>query len=246
MLPKGTTEKMRFDLTSGRDGLSRKIKTLFFSLFLFLFGIFAPFQAYSDIPKFSPILSPNGLKNLDPEMMIIIDTRSTWKYFLGHIPGAIRIPGWKRFTKKQNAVPGLLVRDPKWIAHTLGLLGISKQKILVVYGDASDKWRTDGRFFWMLHYYGFVKVALLDGGFNHWVEQGGLIERGPGHSPPPSSLSASDIRFNSHVIADQQWIFQRLESKNLTLIDNRTEEEFNGATPYGSPPRRTHPTRPPH
>ncbi len=226
---------MSNDLTSGYAVLSRKIKVRRFSLFLLLFWLFPYFAVHSKNIKFKPTLSSAELMNLDLQSRLIIDTRSAWSYFLGHIPGAVRIPGWLKFTEKFNGISGLLIRNPYWIAEKLRSLGVSKHKVLVVYGDSSDPWRTDGRFFWMFHYYGFDNVAILDGGYEEWVNRGEPVERGTGTPAFPSLLTASDIHFNQNVIADQKWISQRLDSSSLVLIDNRTQEEFKGATPYGSP-----------
>jgi thiosulfate/3-mercaptopyruvate sulfurtransferase len=110
-------------------------------------------------------------------------------------------------------------------------LGVDYGKTLVIYGDAKDPWRTDGRFFWMFERYGFEKVALLDGGWEAWQRAGGATERGSGKLSPPSSLAAQDIRLNNAAIAFQNWLSERLGT--LTIIDNRTKKEFDGATPYG-------------
>ncbi len=121
------------------------------------------------------------------------------------------------------------------MADKLRALGIDRNKTIVLYGDPADPWRTDGRFLWMFMRYGFSSVVLLDGGLKSWKEAGGRIERGLADSTASSSLSAADIVLDDSVIATQDWIRPRLGKPDFKIIDNRTPEEFHGATPYGSP-----------
>ena len=182
----------------------------------------------------NPIILSNELKSISTESIIIIDTRPAWKYLISHIPGAIRISNWMDFSETRKGVKGLLIKDKIWIARKLAKLGISHDKKLIIYGDSTDPWRTDGRFFWMFKYYGFKKVALLDGGLDEWVREDGDLESGTVGEISPSNIQPKDIVLNEEMIADQKWIIKRLHSDNTILIDNRTRSEYDGATPYGS------------
>jgi len=175
------------------------------------------------------------ITSLPPQQRVVIDTRSSWNFLLGHIPGAINLNDWRDFTQKVNSVRGLLNRDKHWIATELGSLGISPDKTLFIYGDPEDKWRTDGRFFWMFEYYGFKKIKLLKGGIAGWKKSGQPVERGPATSKKHAPFNAQDIVFNPEILADSEWIAARLDSEQITIIDNREQEEYDGRTPYGSP-----------
>ena len=48
-------------------------------------------------------------------------------------------------------------------------------------------------------------------------------------------ITPEKIQLNSEVIADKSMIKNILNDKNYVLIDNRTQDEFKGSTPYGSP-----------
>jgi thiosulfate/3-mercaptopyruvate sulfurtransferase len=183
---------------------------------------------------FEPLITPEQVQSLSKNELVLIDTRPSWKYLRGHIPGSINLSDWKEFTIKYNGVPGQINRDKKFIIQKLQTLSIDHQKTIVLYGDLSDKWRTDGRFFWMFEFYGFKRVALLKGGFQNWENAGFSKERGFGDTLKPSLLKVSDIKFNWDILADQNWIASRLGSQNIVLIDNREKHEFDGATPYGS------------
>ena len=87
----------------------------------------------------------------------------------------------------------------------------------------------------MFERFGFNKVSILEGGLESWKTSGSRLEFGQGKQSAKSPLTSKDIRLNPDVSADQEWIMERLGSKNLAIIDNRTREEYHGATPYSSP-----------
>ena len=226
---------MKHDITSPNRILSSKIKVGFLTVSIIVFMVFGVSQPTIAGSNFELLITPNQVQSLPENERVVIDTRPSWKYMLGHIPGAINLSSWKEFTLKSNDVPGQINQDKIFIVQKLRSLGIDLQKTIIIYGDLSDKWRTDGRFFWMFEFYGFKRVALLKGGFRNW-EQAGLPKKlGFGSTPKPSTLKTSNINFNLNILADQSWIAARLGTQDIALIDNREKHEFDGETPYGSP-----------
>lgn len=225
---------MKVDITRRHGNLSRKIRG---SILLFFLGVAATIPAawaLSGEPKTGLSITAQELRALPANEVVIIDTRSKWKYFLGHIPGSVNLPDWQDFTRVRDGVRGILVEDPRVIADKLRPLGIDTQKTIVLYGDPRDPWRTDGRFFWMFERFGFGSVSILQGGLNYWEKHGGPVARGIGKPAVQSTLSAKEIRLNPGVAADPSWIRERLQSGQIAIIDNRTRKEYDGATPYGS------------
>ena len=225
---------MKHDSTSPYCILSRKIKADFLRVSILTLWVLAMSQPAFSNTDFEPLMTPEQVQAIPPNERVLIDTRSSWKYLLGHIPDAINTNDWKEFTDTSNRIPGKINRDKQFIVGKLRSFGIDHDKTIIIYGDLFDKWRTDGRFFWMFEYFGFKRVALLKGGFQNWEKAGFAKERGFGQTPKPSALQTSDIHFNQEVLANQDWIASRLGSKNIVLIDNREKYEFDGATPYGS------------
>ena len=86
----------------------------------------------------------------------------------------------------------------------------------------------------MFERFGFKKVAILKGGLDNWLNSGGKLERGRAKPRGNSSLTIDDIILNHNISADQKWIVNRLGSKDIAIIDNRTREEYDGHQPYGS------------
>jgi thiosulfate/3-mercaptopyruvate sulfurtransferase len=213
--------------------LSRKIKVnILLVLSLFMSGIYTP-QSFAG--KVEPLMTPAMVSAIPEHQRVVVDTRSSWKFILSHVPGAINLSDWQEFTHTVNGVKGLLKEDKNFIADKLGPLGISLDKTIVIYGDPEDPWRTDGRFFWMFERYGFQKVVLLDGGLDSWKQAGKKIQIGRQHPMSHSNLTANNINLNNQVIADKTLIKNVLLDKNFNIIDNRIKKEFDGTTPYGSP-----------
>ncbi len=231
-------KKMKPDITSRYGNLSSKNRdrsSLIFWVILMIFSLLIESaQATSIETQSNLLITPKQLNNLAFEESVIIDTRSKWKFLLSHISGAINLPDWKKFTSKQNGVPGMLILDRKLIAEKLQSLGIDNQKTIILYGNPKNPWRTDGRFFWMFQRYGFQSVKILQGGLAGWRNFGGEINIGLADRKKPSSLSAKDIKLNDSVSADKNWIRDRLAEGKIAIIDNRTKKEYDGSTPYGS------------
>jgi thiosulfate/3-mercaptopyruvate sulfurtransferase len=202
---------------------------------LILLLIFTPFINPGTSIGESLTIDYKNLKSINRDNLVIIDTRSKFKYLLGHIPKAIHIGKWQDFTQEVKGVRGLLIESPSFIVNKFNSYGIHPKKNIVIYGDLDDPWRTDGRFFWMFERFGFKKVTIYEGGLKNWKDSGEKIEFGQGRKLAKSFLTAKDINLNDETSANQQWILERLDSKTLAIIDNRTRDEYLGAMPYGSP-----------
>ena len=199
---------------------------------LFMSGIYTPQSFAGEVEL---LMTPAMVSAIPEHQRVVVDTRSSWKFVLSHIPGAINLGDWQEFTHTVNGVKGLLKEDKSFIANKLGPLGVSSDKTIVIYGEPNDPWRTDGRFFWMFERYGFQRVAMLDGGLASWKQAGKKIQRGRQNSTLQSNLTTKNINLNNEVIADKILIKKVLLDKNFRIIDNRIRKEFDGTTPYGSP-----------
>lgn len=225
---------MKHDITNDDRDLSRKIKGIFFAFILFIFMSGQAFPVFANSAENPVSITADRLRSSPQDHIVIIDARSAWKYFLGHIPGSVNLSDWRDFTHEKAGVRGILIEDPNFIADKLRPLGIDRQKTIVIYGDPTGRWRADGRFLWMFERFGFESVHILTGGLDHWKQSGGGVERGKQGPVSPSSLTAEDIRLNDKVAALGRWIHANLESGKLAVIDNRTKEEYEGGVPYGS------------
>jgi thiosulfate/3-mercaptopyruvate sulfurtransferase len=221
---------MKFDSTSAARNLSRKIR----GVFCLLAGMILMGLSPQKNPTSELLLTPSDLNKIPSEQRVIIDTRAKWKFLSGHIPGAINMSNWREFTTNKDGIKGILIEDKTFISDTFSALGLNPELHIIIYGEPGNPWRTDGRFFWMFERYGFAKVALLDGGLDTWKKSGRTVERGFQRGRKFIRLAPESLNLNPKIIADKTLINNVLFNDSYILIDNRTQKEFNGATPYGS------------
>lgn len=171
------------------------------------------------------VTPPQALAARPTGSVTLLDARSRSEYRSGHIPGAVRIDwsdyrdGWGR--------TGKLPTDLGRLAEHLAELGVDDRRPVVVYGRANDGWGEEGRIVWMLAYLGHPDVALLDGGWQAWLDAKGAIStrdeeprsgRFTARPDPALRATGDDVEAARHGAG--------------IVLDVRTEEEWRGATPH--------------
>ena len=181
---------------------------------------------------YTTLISPVLLRqNLDHPDWIIIDCRFSlanseaggYAYRHGHIPHA-------RYAQLNNdlssAVTGLTGRHPlpdfKLLAKKLAAWGIGNNSQVVVYDDAGGAFA--GRFWWLLRCLGHDKVAVLNGGIQHWQKQGYALT---------TTLPAIKPAIFMPYLNNARWLNAAqvqtgLAKKAICLIDARTPERYRG------------------
>ena len=129
---------------------------------------------------YTTLVSPAALKqNLNNPNWVVVDCRFSlansdaggYAYRHGHIPHA----RYAHLNKDlSSAVTGFTGRHPlpdfRLLAKKLGAWGIANDSRVVVYDDAGGAFA--GRLWWLLRCLGHDKVAVLNGGIQHWQRQG--------------------------------------------------------------------------
>jgi thiosulfate/3-mercaptopyruvate sulfurtransferase len=145
------------------------------------------------------------------------------------LPGA-QVIDWKS-TRDGGGRTGRLDDDLSSVKKKLEALGVSNGHPVLVYGGMSDGWGEEGRIWWVLRYLGHEDVHILDGGIGAWVKSGQKTE---GQAAKPGSKEQG--HFEPKPIAALRADFHDVDgarkSKNAFVIDSRSADEWNGATPY--------------
>jgi thiosulfate/3-mercaptopyruvate sulfurtransferase len=86
-----------------------------------------------------------------------------------HIPGAVfaDIPGE---LSDPNSPFRFTVPSPAHFARAIGALGVGDGVHVIVYAQEAQMWAT--RLWWLLRYFGFPDVRVLDGGLTAWMSAG--------------------------------------------------------------------------
>ena len=95
-------------------------------------------------------------------------------YLSSHIPGAIYVDLHSDLSRPPSTNKGRHpMPDAKAMNKLFSELGVCNKKQVVVYDDVFGSF--SARLWWMLKYLQHEKVAVLDGGWQHWVKSGGAV-----------------------------------------------------------------------
>jgi thiosulfate/3-mercaptopyruvate sulfurtransferase len=166
------------------------------------------------------LIDPSWLEaRLGTPDLRIVDLRDDDAYVSGHVPGAVRL----ELDTLGACVAGCdnVLLPPEEFSVLMARLGISNGDAVVAY---DDNWGlAAARLVWALHSYGHDRVAVLDGGWDRWEEEGGPTTAGAGERPTPGRFEAQP---RSDVHAGGEWIAERIGDGDLVVLDTRTPAEF--------------------
>lgn len=143
-------------------------------------------------------------------------------YAEAHIPGAFFLHCDRDLSAPMTGSNGRHpLPDPQQLATRLGSIGIGRHTQVVVYDDAQGM--IAGRLWWLLRWLGHDAVAVLDGGWQAWLESGGAVSA---ELPQPTPCTFVPVQRNFAV--DVQFVRKMLEAPSMRLIDGRAADRFRG------------------
>lgn len=154
----------------------------------------------------------------------IVDARPIMAQFRvgypwGHIPGAVHLDLMTAFSGRGSGVPGSL-GTPEEVTSLLSRAGLVPEDTVVVYDDQGGP--AAAQVFWLLEYFGFADVHLLEGGFNAWQLAG--------HPVSEEALSVTPSEVEETILperlAELNWLLRHLEDPEVALVDTRTPGEY--------------------
>lgn len=166
------------------------------------------------------------------EDLIIIDCRfdlsnPSWgyqDYLKSHIPNALYAHLDNDLSKKVTQETGRHpLPDLEKMEETFSKWGIDSKKQVVVYDSASGSFAA--RLWWMLHYLGHSKVAILNGGLQTWIGLGYPVESGNVINPTTSIFTGKP---NNSMLISTSEMENLINDKNFTIIDARSPERYSG------------------
>lgn len=139
-------------------------------------------------------------------------------YVEAHIPGAVYahldydLSGWKTGANGRHPLP-----STQLMIATFSAWGIDSNSQVVAYDDAGGGMGA-ARLWWMLKYMGHDNVAVLDGGWQAWLAEGGGSESGIVMRTPTefAGQPREEMRRDADTLG------------NLTLFDSRAAARYRG------------------
>ena len=147
------------------------------------------------------------------------------QYNIEHIPYAVyahlKYDLSSPVTEKTGRHP---LPDIKKLKQTFGDWGIDDTIQVVVYDNAAGSYAA--RLWWLLRWLGHDNVAVLNGGFDIWKQQGLPVTSEIPQIPETTFIGQPDMT----MVADTQAVEQLLEQSDTNLIDVRDPKRFQGQT----------------
>lgn len=150
-------------------------------------------------------------------MMRLLDACGKGKYLDGHAAGAVWIdaPAWAHaFAAGQDAAD--------W-EKRIAPIGVTPADTVVVYDDNLSK--DAARIWYILRYWGFDDVRILNGGWKALQASGGPMEK-----EPPAVQPAKDLKLTPEPkrLATKDQLLDLLKGKPPQIVDARSEGEYCG------------------
>jgi thiosulfate/3-mercaptopyruvate sulfurtransferase len=146
----------------------------------------------------------------------VLDARPQAQYQDGHVPGAawVDAAAWaKAFAAGQDKA--------EW-TKPIAALGIGPDYTVVVYDDNLSK--DAARIWYILRYWGFEDVRLLNGGWKGWLAAGGK----PDKAAPAADKIQIELKAAPERLTSKSQLLDLLEGKPPQIVDARSEGEFCG------------------
>jgi len=172
------------------------------------------------------VISAEELKStlddsLDDKGFCIVDTRPTYEYMRGHLPGALHLDlfGLSLIDTRKDTLDTFM-----WmIAYLFQQRGLDPRKPIIWYEDISGTRASRG--FWFCEYLGHPETRLLDGGFKAWQTANGPVSTA-GVEPPEVTPFPINAHPETHMDADAIRIL--LNRDDFISLDTRTADEHYG------------------
>ena len=169
--------------------------------------------------------------NIDNSDFVVFDCRCDIKnpnygietYTEGHIKNSIFVDIDVDLASKKTTTSGRHpLPDTELLASKLSQWGLSNEKQAVIYDDANGAFAS--RMWWTLKWLGHEKTAVLDGGIDSWLRQGGKMIA----DQTSFERSSFDFEINNPLqvlideVEDAQYKMDRL------IIDARSKKRYLG------------------
>ncbi len=169
-------------------------------------------------------LGDPDLRLLDASLYLPGDPRDgRAEYDAGHIPGA-RFFDIDDISDARSELPHMAPEPEKFMSR-LRSMGVGDGHQVVVYDGAGLF--SAARVWWLFKLMGKDDIAVLDGGFPKWRDEGREIE----DLPPVIRDRHMTVRRQAHLVRDVTQVSAAAKLKDHEILDARAAERFSGTAP---------------
>lgn len=170
-----------------------------------------------------------AISRVDQEDTLFVDSRGEKQAILGTVKGAIATTwqDWCITEGKAGDEKWGCIQEPEDLEVTLGNLGISKEKEIILIGETSTGWGDDARLLWELRAAGYTNVKMVDGGYVR-LKECGVPTQFLASRPEKAEVKIDEID-ETHVMTTEKL---QANYDDYKIVDVRTDEEYNGEILY--------------
>lgn len=143
-------------------------------------------------------------------------------YAESHLPGARFAHVDRDLSAPPNGRNGRHpLPDSAAFAHWLERMGVSNDSQVVSYDSAGGGYAA--RLWWMLRWLGHERIAVLDGGWNAWLEAGL-----PTTQEVPRPSRARFVAKPQPLAVDASYVLRHLNTPAMLVVDARSNDRYHG------------------
>ena len=145
-------------------------------------------------------------------------------YTAGHIPGAVHLHLDTHLSSAPNGRNGRHpLPDPAELAAQLAAMGLRQGQQVVAYDRSQGTYAA--RLWWLLRWLGHAPVAVLDGGWQAWLEAGGASQ-----TETPAARPRGDFAVKPSLVRFVQVddVLGNLQHRQRLVIDARSPQRYRG------------------
>jgi thiosulfate/3-mercaptopyruvate sulfurtransferase len=175
---------------------------------------------------------------LDPDTWNANSGREAWEE--SHIPGSAFVDLISEFSDPAGdvglpeGVRAYRLPSPEAFAEAISAYGVSNDTPVVVYDTTAGMWAS--RLWWLLRVHGHENVAVLDGGWEKWEQEGRPVSSEPAPAAADGGFQPS---FRPELVATKEEVIAAVDGDGVTLVNALWPELFRGEakTPLERPGR---------
>lgn len=170
-----------------------------------------------------------AISRVGQEDTLFVDSRGETQAILGTVKGAIATTwqDWCITEGKQGDEKWGCIQEPEDLEKTLGNLGISKEKEIILIGETATGWGDDARLLWELRAAGYTNVKMVDGGYVS-LKESGVPTQFLASRPETAEVEIDKID-ETHVMTTEKL---QKNYDDYKIVDVRTDEEYEGEILY--------------
>jgi thiosulfate/3-mercaptopyruvate sulfurtransferase len=196
----------------------------------FLISLLIPVASFA----IEPLINTAWLQHhIGDKTLRVVEVSTQQHYESGHIKDAkyTTIDQWR-----VNNGSFISIRSTQEIEKEIQRLGIDASTDVVLYADIQTPkdFLKASYIFWALNYHGITNVALLDGGKQAWIKEGGALES----TIPTIAESNYKVKIQPALFADRMYVENHIGK--LPMLDARPSDKYLGITPTDTVARDGH------